>query len=281
MNSIFFRYGTTLRRPGKTAFGNISATGLFLLIILLPRSLPAQVKSDPTAEFKKLAEQLSSARLGNGEETAAPLEKALGIADQLAVSLLNKSTAANAPTELDAANQQLANLVSHVPSVGENYRLVRLGGAPAAYAMVANFGLGGPAAVRIYSNVSGRFELSAKIDHFEQKDFLDSDIELIPMSMNEPVFVVVAGRTDDLATGIFTAWRFDGTHLAPLWSSDLLQQSSYDADGDGFHLTYCADPDDDHPAQCRKMTRETYRFQGAEWKRVDAKDLGPAKAVTK
>jgi hypothetical protein len=251
-----------------------------IVFIALAMSLPGQVKSNPTIEFSKLAAQLSAARLGNTEENAPLQEKALAVIDELALTALNRSSSANASPDLDAANQQLAELVSHVPSVGENYRLVRLGGA-GAFAIVANFGLGGPAAVRIYSNGSGRYALAAKIDRFEQKDFLDSDIELIPMSATEPVFVVVAGRTDDLATGIFTAWRFDGTRAVPLWSSDLLQQSSYEADGDGFHITYCAEPDEDHPAICPKMTRETYRMQSGAWKNVETKDLGSAKPVTK
>ena len=175
----------------------------------------------------------------------------------------------SATPDLDAANQRLAGLVSHTPPVGENYRLVKLGGTPAAYAMVVNFGLGGPAAVRIYAAADGRYVLASRIDHFLQKDFFDSDIELIPVSDAEPVFVTVSGRTDDLSTGMFSAWRFDGRRVVPLWSSDLLQQSNYEADANGFHLTYCGQPDEDHPAQCLKMTRDLYRFQDGEWKRIE------------
>jgi hypothetical protein len=91
----------------------------------------------------------------------------------------------------------------------------------------------------------------------------------------------VAGRTDDLATGMFTAWRFDGRRTVPLWSSDLLQQSSYETDGDGFHLTYCSEPDEDHPAVCRKMTRDVYRLQAGQWKRMETKDVIPAKGPPK
>ena len=96
----------------------------------------------------------------------------------------------------------------------------------------------------------------------------DSDIELIPVSMAgpEPVFVIVSGRTDDLATGMFSAWRFDGHRALLLWSSDLLQQSSYEIAPDGFRLTYCAESNEDHPEQCSKMKRDLYRYQGGEWK---------------
>src|SRR4029077_7598939 len=142
-----------------------------------------------------------------------------------------------------------------------------------------NFGLGGPAAVRIYSNATGRCAFAARIDRFVEKDFFDSDIELIPMSTAEPVFVIVAGRTDDLATGMFTAWRFDGRRAVPLWSSDLLQQSSYEADSGGFPLTYCSEPDEDPPAVCRKMTRDVYGLQAGEWKRLQTQDLSPAKVT--
>jgi len=99
------------------------------------------------------------------------------------------------------------------------------------------------------------------------------------VSAADPVFVIVAGRTDDLATGMFTAWRFDGRRALPLWSSDLLQQSSYEADGGGFHLTYCSEPDEDHPAVCRKMTRDVYGLQAGEWKRLETQDLSPAKVT--
>jgi len=241
----------------------------------LAAALGAQVKGNSGTEFKRLAAQLSSARSDGAAESEGPQEMALGILDELATSLLNNS----ASPDLDAANRRMADLVSHVPPVGENYRLVRLGGSPPLYATVVNFGLGGPAAVRIYSNASGHYALAAKVDHFIQKDFFDSDIDLIPISLAEPVFIIVAGRTDDLATGMFTAWRFDGHRAVPLWSSDLLQQSSYETDGSGFHVTYCSEPDEDHPAQCKKMARDTYVLQGSEWKRVETKDLGPPKAA--
>jgi hypothetical protein len=237
----------------------------------------AQTGSDSTVEFKKLAAQLSTARLDGAAESEASEEMALGILDKLVIAGLNGP----ASPDVDAANRRMADLVSHVPPVGENYRLVRLGGSPAPYALVVNFGLSGPAAVRIYSNSSGHYALAARIDHFVEKDFFDSDVELIPVSAADPVFVVVAGRTDDLATGMFTAWRFDGRRAVSLWSSDLLQQSSYEADGGGFHLTYCSEPDEDHPAVCRKMTRDVYGLQAGEWKRLETKDLGPAKVTPK
>jgi hypothetical protein len=278
MNFIFFRFDIFhLRLRGRAIF-LIAVVGVALLTTLpMVIGLRGQIKSDPMVEFKGLAAELSAARLGGTPESEAAQEKALGILDELASSALGSS----ASPDLEAANRRMADLVSRLPPVGENYRLVRLGGNPAVYVMIVNFGLGGPAAVRIYSQANGHYALAAKIDHFVVKDFFDSDIELISVSTDEPVFVIVGGRTDDLATGMFTAWRFDGRRAAPLWSSDLLQQSSYEADGDGFHLTYCSEPDEDHPAHCLKMMRDLYRFQAGEWKRIDTKDIGPAKPAPK
>lgn len=278
MNSIFSQFSIICPRRRHRPIGHCMLVIISLVTLVpLAMGLRGQTKSDPTAEFKSLAAQLSTARLDGAAESEAPQEKALGILDEMAFTVLNSS----ASQDLAAANQRMAGLVSHTPPVGENYRLVRLGGSPAVYAMVVNFGLGGPAAVRIYSGAAGRYALTARIDHFVDKDFFDSDIELISMSATEPVFVIVAGRTDDLATGMFTAWRFDGHRASPLWSSDLLQQSSYETDTEGFHLTYCSEPDEDHPANCLKMTRDLYRLEAGEWKRVETKDLGPAKTTPK
>jgi hypothetical protein len=240
MNSIFFNIDIfySLRESRRLVRRIAAVSIVFFLLISCAMGLQAQIKSDPTIEFKKLAAQLSTARLDGAAESEASQEMALGILDGLVSSVLSGS----APPDLEAANRRMAELVSHVPPVGENYRLVRLGGTSAAYALVVNFGLGGPAAVRIYSNVNGRYALAARIDHFVEKDFFDSDIELVPVSTSEPAFIIVAGRTDDLATGMFTAWRFDG---------------------------------------CPKMTRDLYRLQAGEWKRIETKDLGSAKAATR
>jgi hypothetical protein len=239
--------------------------------------LHAQGGSDPGAEFKRISGELSAARLGGGDENEAQMVKALAYLDSIAVSVLNVP----ANPDLDIANRQLAGLASHTPPVGENYRLVKLGGTPAAYAMVINFGLGGPAAVSIYAGGVGRYASVARIDHFVQKDFFDSDLELVPVSGSDPVFVTISGRTDDLSTGMFSAWKYDGHRVVALWNSDLLQQSSYEADGTGFRLAYCSQVDDDRPSQCLKMSRDLYRFQAGEWKRIETADLPPPKAASK
>ena len=252
---------------------------LLVLFALLPISLclRAQSAEESRGEFQMAAASLSAARLNGGAEVEAQQDKALAYLDAVATSALNSSAA----PDLDSANQRLAALITQPPPVGENYRLVKIGGSPAVYAMVVNFGLGGPAAVRIYSGAAGHYALAGKIDLFTQKDFFDSDIELVPVSPAELVFVIVGGRTDDLSTGMFTAWRYDGHRVVPLWSSDLLQQSNYEADGIGFHLTYCGQPDEDHPAQCLKMTRDLFRYANGEWKRIETTDLPNVRPAVK
>jgi hypothetical protein len=250
---------------------------IFLALTPVSPRLVAQKGGEVSGDFKRLVAELSAARLNGGAETEAQQEKPLAFLDSIASSVLSVS-----PTpDLAAVNQRLAGLVSQTPPVGENYRLVKLGGTPSAYAMVVNFGLGGPAAVRIYIATSGRYTLASRIDHFAQKDFFDSDVELVPVSEAEPVFVTVSGRTDDLSTGLFSAWRFDGLRVVALWSSDLLQQSNYEADASGFHLTYCGQEDEDHPSQCLKMTRDLYRFEAGEWKRVQTADFPSSKPAAK
>lgn len=280
MNSIFSRH----RRVGPTHESVIAklvisfglAMSVFCTFALPVARLHAQ-SGDATVEFKRLAEELSAARLAGAEESEAQMEKALAYLDSVAISVLKDPSGPS----LHEANMRLAGLVSHTPPVGQNYRLVILGGAPAAYAMVINFGLGGPAAVRIYAGANGHYALRATIDHLIQKDFFDSDLELVPVSNSEPVFVTISGRTDDLSTGLFTAWMFDGNRVVALWNSDLLQQSSYEADENGFHVAYCSQADEDHPSQCLKMSRDLYRFQAGEWKRIETADIPAAKPVAK
>lgn len=246
-------------------------------VLLMAARPAAQTGGDPAAEFKQISAELSAARLSGGNENAARMEKGLAYLDSIAISVLNVPGEPN----LGGANRGLAGLVSRIPPVGENYRLVKLGGATPAYAMVVNFGLGGPAAVRIYAGSAGSYALAGKIDRFAQKDFLDSDVELAPVSNSEAVFVTISGRTDDLSTGLFSAWRFDGRAMLNLWNSDLLQQSSYQAGDQGFDLAYCSQVDDDRPSQCLKMSRDLYRFQSGEWKRVETVDLPAPKADLK
>jgi hypothetical protein len=278
MNPLF---SSRLKITLMTILSNIRALLLSCLVILGATSasmrLFAQSGSDSAFDFRRISADLSAARLSGSAEDGAEMEKALRYLDSTATAALDVAP----DPKLDEINRGLSALVSHRPPVGENYRLVKLGGAPAAYAMVVNFGLGGPAAVRLYSSSGGHYAFVAGIDHTAVKDFLDSDLELAPVSGSEPVFVTISGRTDDLSTGLFSAWKLDGHRVINLWNSDLLQQSNYEADGAGFHLAYCSEEDEDRPSQCLKMSRDLYRFQDGEWKRMETSDLPLAKPASK
>jgi hypothetical protein len=241
------------------------------------KGLQAQTGGDMMVEFRKAAAELSSTRLGGGNENKAQLEKALAYLDSVAISTLNSASI----PDMDAANRRLATLVSQTSPVGENYHLLKIGGSPAVYALAINFGLGGPASVRIYAGGTGHYALAAQIDHYAQTDFLDSDIELVPVSPADLVFVTVSGRTDDLSTGAFTAWQFNGQAVTVLWNSDLLQQSSYEVEGKGFRIAYCSQVDDDRPSQCLKMSRDLFRLDAGQWKRVETADLPSPKPAAK
>ena len=229
---------------------------------------PAQAPK-PESEFARLAAQLGQQRLGGGEESEKLQEQALAILDGMALQTLN----APGDPNLEALNQRLAVLVTQQPPVGENYGVVRLDGNPAAYALVANFGLGGPSAVRLYRGLVGRYVLAARIDRFTQKDFFDEYLELVRIAAPVTLFITVTGRTDELQTGAFVLWRFDGDRVKALWASDILPQSSYEYRADGFRLTYCAETDEDNPRVCRRMTRDRYVWDGAAWKRVEQANL--------
>jgi hypothetical protein len=251
----------------------------FVMLCAFPPAsqLQAQTGGDPATEFRTITGELSSARQSGAGEDKLRMMKAFKFLDSIALTALNAPAGPN----LEGANRTLAGLASHTPPVGENYRIAKLGGAAAAYAMVINFGLGGPAAVRVYAGAAGQLMFVAGIDHLVQEDFFDSDVELVAVSNSEPVFVTVSGRTDDLSTGAFTAWRLDGQRLTALWVSDLLQQSSYEAEEDGLRIAYCSQVDEDHPSQCLKMSRDLYRMASGEWKRTESIDLPLAAPAAK
>ena len=226
-----------------------------------------------TGDFSKLAARLTSDRADGTDESEAVERQALAILDKVALEQLN-STALN----LDALNQRLAGFVTHQPPVGESYRVVRIGAEPQAYALVANFGLSGPSAVRLYSGAAGHLALTARIDPFAQKDFFDDYIDLVPLAGSSGLFVSIAGRTDDLGTGIFTAWRFDGQQVTALWTSDILEQSNYEVATDGLRLTFCGETDPTDFRVCKRMQRDRYAWQDGAWKRVET-GAAPAAAT--
>lgn len=243
-------------------------------VLLAAQGAPAagQAAQDSNiATFAKLAAQLTSARDNGDTESETTQEQALQILDRAALAQLN-----SAGPNLDALNMQLAAFVIHQPPVGEGYILVRLGGTPAGYALLANFGLGGPSAIRLYSGAPGHISLAARIDRYAQKDLFDDYMEIVPIAGSEPVFVTVAGRTDEMQTGVFSAWRFDGSRVQALWTSDILENSSYQSAPNGFLLTYCADADSSDTGACAIMRRDRFVWQDGMWKRAETSTFAAA-----
>ncbi len=220
-------------------------------------------------QFAEIVAALADAPL----DDVARIEKL----EQSALDLLDVEVAASLPVgpgmPLDALNSRLAKFASREAGVGESYRVTALGSQPPVYALVANFGLGAPSAIRLYAEqgTPGRYVLSARIDRSTQVDFLDDSLDLLPVNAPGLVFITVAGRTDAEQTGVFTAWQFEAPHtLKQVWTSDLVQQSSYQADSSGFQLTYCNNPNEDKPGVCRAMIRERYRWQDGQWRKVES-----------
>jgi hypothetical protein len=227
----------------------------------------------PPPEFTRLAEKLVADRAAGTEETEATEEQALEILDRVALQALNGS----AP-DPDGLNQRLTAFVTHQPPLGEGFRLFQFGGSPASFALLADFGEGGPSAVRIYAGAPGKLSLAARVDRYAQKDFLDDYIELVPVPGPVALFVTVAGRTDDFKTGVFEAWHFDGHQVESVWASDIVEQSSYEVDANGFQLSYCSDPNPDDPRVCHESRRERFVWQDGAWKQTESSVLTPADA---
>jgi len=224
-------------------------------------------QSRPPADFHALASQLAGTRDSGAEESQAAEEQALAILDRAVLEQLNTP---KPEPDLNALNGRLASFVTHQPPVGEGFRVVRLGGAPAAYALLADFGLRGPSAVRVYAGAPGGLALAARVDRYAQKNFFDDYMEIVPMAGAEPVFVTVTGRTDDLHTGVFSAWYFMNGRVDPVWTSDILEQSTYEVAPDGFRLTYCAETDAQDLRACHSMQHDRYVWQDRAWKRVES-----------
>lgn len=237
-------------------------------IAMRAQSPPA---ATPPAEFTQLADKLASDRAAEAQESQAPEQQALEILDRAALPSLN------APLpELAALNQRLANFVTREPPLGESFRVFVLGGSPSSFALLADFGEAGPSAVRIYSGAPGKLSLAARVDRYAQKDFLDDYIELVPVPGPAAIFVTVAGRTDDLKTGVFTAWHFDGHQVEQVWTSDIVSESNYEVTPNGFQLEYCADDTPDDPRTCHDMRRERFVWQDGAWKQAESTKLAPA-----
>lgn len=273
------RIAARLRRlpePLPHVLGPLGAFGLFALASLASFAAAQTPPQNATGDFGRLASQLTAGQPGGASGSEAVQEQALAMLDRVALQQLNASPSPN----LGAINQQLASFVTHEPAIGENYRVVQLGTNPSAYALVANFGSAGPSAIRIYAGMPGSLKLAGRIDRYAQKDFFDDYLELLPLTgvqafaafpPGESLFLTVAGRTDELQSGVFTAWRLDSRAVSPVWTSDILEQSDYVLTPSGLRLVYCAESDPATDA-CRKPVLDTYAWRGGQWTRVSTQD---------
>jgi hypothetical protein len=239
-------------------------------------SAAAQSSTATEAEFKKLVAEVIERRSSGSERsegTSSVEQAALRILDAFVLDSLN----AGDDPRVEALNQRLGALVTQTPPLGQGYVVLRLGGSPPSFALAANFGSSGPSAARFYVRGPEKYRMAARIDPAVQPDYFDDYLKILPMPESaqpaDVVFFTVMGRTDEFATGVFAAWRLTGDRLQEIWVTDLLPRSSYEVRSNGFQLTYCAEPDEDRPGVCQRMTRERYVWDGAAWKRVEQADV--------
>ncbi|MGA7785612.1 MAG: hypothetical protein WB997_13300 [Candidatus Acidiferrales bacterium] len=233
------------------------------------------------ADFASTVSALANTEPGDTAGIDKLEKKALGILDSLVISAL----AGNVSTDLDPLNAHLANLGSQERGFGESYRVVKLGGKPIVFALVGDFGLGAPSAIRLYAQQGSpaHVALAGEIDRLTQKDMLDDSLELLPVPLPETasdvIFVTVAGRTDELQTGVFAAWRFDGKQLTQLWTTDLISHSTFEISGGNLVLTYCHDPAEQDAKTCQGMVREKYAYTitDGQWKQVSTEPVANPK----
>ncbi|MBI3404822.1 MAG: hypothetical protein HY046_05135 [Acidobacteria bacterium] len=242
---------------------------------------------DRDAEFKRLAAQIVAQRQAGKEEKPELQVQAMAILDLIVKAGMGNPSRDSAlqGADLLKLNTRLEALASQPAPVGESYRALAIREAsPPLLALVANFGLSGPSAVRIYtpmfltdsstSATRTEFGVIGRIDRFVFPDYFDEYLEVVPVTPSAGVFVTVTGRTDDRKTGSFAAWRFDGNALQSVWSSDLLERSSYETKDGEFRVTYCSETDEDKPSVCKKMVRDHYTWSSG-WQRVAQEDVTP------
>jgi hypothetical protein len=249
---------------------------MLLLLALCFGWLTASAQNpDPRiAEFKALAGQVAEQRLSGAEEEGQLQERALALLDQLVLEVLNRGPA----QDIAALNRRLSSLVAQEPPVGESYQVVPLGSPPRGlgyFALVANFSLSGPGAVRVYAPAGGHYTLAGRVDRLAQPEFFDEYLELVPVKASEIVFVTVAGRTDEFRTGSFAAWRLTPNGLHSVWSAELLEHSTYELRPDGFHLWYCGEPDPQDRRRCARMLHDRYLWDGVAWKLAAREPAAP------
>ena len=248
---------------------------MFLALLAAPfarAQQPPTAPEDPRpAEFKKLAEQVVELRRAGVDESEELQEKTLKLLDEIVAEQLNRT----GPRDLTAINQRLAATLARPGAIGESYELVRLGAkanGEVYYALAVNFSLSGPSAIRYFPPSPQGYQFAGRIDRWEFPDYFDEYVELVPITASDIVFVTVNGRTDELCTGTFAAWRFADGRFTAVWTTDILERSSYEVRPDGFHLSYCSQNDEENPRLCRRMMQERYQWDGFAWRRSERQE---------
>lgn len=241
-----------------------------LLSACLLSAAPAQHTPAFTPEmeesFRRLAAELAAARLEGDDTEEEDEEQALELLDALVLAGL-----AAAEPDLAALNRRLEALAAVPVRVGESYRLARLaprGQGARYYVLAVNFGFAGPAAARVYSCREEDCRLAGSVDADFDAELFDENLVVHALDVDEPVFVLVTGRTDELSTGAFAAWRFTAAGLVRLWAVELSPRAEYDLLPDGIRVRYCAEPDIYRPETCLRMAAESWAWRGGAWRQL-------------
>lgn len=223
--------------------------------------------------FRRLSAELAAARLDGDDTEEDDEERALELLDALVLGGL----AAPEP-DLAALNRRLEALAAVPVRVGESYRLARLAPravGPRYYVLAVNFGFAGPAAARVYSCRNGDCRLAGSVDADYDAELFDENLVVHALDVDEPVFVLVTGRTDELSTGAFAAWRFTSAGLDRLWAVELSPRAEYEMLPDGIRVRYCAEPDLYRPEACVRMARESWAWRGGAWRQLPEPPAAP------
>lgn len=249
---------------------------LLLFSLIAPRAgtqRPPAFTPEMEETFRRLSAELAAARLEGDDTEEDDEEHALELLDALVLGGL-----AVAEPDLAALNRRLEALAAVPVRVGESYRLTRLaprGQGGRYYVLAVNFGFAGPAAARVYSCRDDDCRLAGSVDADYDAELFDENLVVHALDVDEPVFVLVTGRTDELSTGAFAAWRVSPAGLDRLWAVELSPRAEYEMLPDGIRVRYCAEPDLYRPEACVRMVRESWAWRDGAWRQLPEPAAAP------